>query len=87
LSIKGLFFKTKMNAPDIYLNPTFIDTPDVLFEWLNTSVAWDERMKARKTASFGVAYDYSQITYDPVPMPARLEDLCGRVQGGPARPV
>jgi alkylated DNA repair dioxygenase AlkB len=69
-----------MNAPDIYLNPAFIAAPGMLFEWLKSAITWDERMKARKTASFGVSYDYSQISYDPVPMPPELDDLCARVE-------
>ncbi|MEL7487736.1 MAG: alpha-ketoglutarate-dependent dioxygenase AlkB [Pseudomonadota bacterium] len=32
-------------------------------------------MNARKTASYGVAYDYSQITYDVAPFPSVLEKL------------
>ncbi|MES2131504.1 MAG: alpha-ketoglutarate-dependent dioxygenase AlkB [Bacteroidota bacterium] len=41
----------------------FIDEPARLFDILNTTIAWDERMTARKTASFGKAYNYSQIAY------------------------
>ncbi|NOQ70416.1 MAG: alpha-ketoglutarate-dependent dioxygenase AlkB [Crocinitomix sp.] len=41
----------------------FIDNPFELFDSLKTSVEWDERMSARKTASFGKAYNYSQISY------------------------
>jgi len=41
----------------------FIDDSSYLFELLKTNVIWDERMAARKTASFGKAYDYSQIHY------------------------
>jgi len=41
----------------------FIAQPDRLFEVLTTRVAWDERMAARKTASFGKAYNYSQMAY------------------------
>jgi len=41
----------------------FIDNPDDLFHLLTTNVNWDERMTARKTASFGNAYNYSQINY------------------------
>jgi len=41
----------------------FIDNPIELFEILKSSVEWDERMSARKTASFGKAYNYSQISY------------------------
>jgi alkylated DNA repair dioxygenase AlkB len=61
-----------MRKPDLYLNPRFIDDPDDLLEWLHTGVTWDERMKARKTASFGVAYNYSQIAYAEQPMPPQL---------------
>lgn len=41
----------------------FIDEPACLFDVLNTSIIWDERMTARKTASFGKAYNYSQMAY------------------------
>ncbi|TAF65014.1 MAG: alpha-ketoglutarate-dependent dioxygenase AlkB [Cytophagales bacterium] len=41
----------------------FIDNPTELFNFLVTTVKWDERMAARKTASFGKAYNYSQIDY------------------------
>lgn len=41
----------------------FIEQPEILFEFLKNNVSWDERMSARKTASFGKAYNYSQISY------------------------
>jgi alkylated DNA repair dioxygenase AlkB len=41
----------------------FIDKPNELFNILKTNVEWDERMSARKTASYGKAYNYSQISY------------------------
>lgn len=41
----------------------FINHPSELFNILTNSVKWDERMTARKTASFGKAYNYSQIEY------------------------
>jgi alkylated DNA repair dioxygenase AlkB len=41
----------------------FIDNPIQLFKLLTATVKWDERMTARKTASFGKAYNYSQIEY------------------------
>jgi len=50
----------------------FIDNPDELFELLLDKVQWDERMVARKTASFGKAYNYSQMSY---PFQAFLPDL------------
>ena len=41
----------------------FIQNPNDLFEHLSSNVQWDERMAARKTASFGMPYNYSQIQY------------------------
>lgn len=46
----------------IYIE-NFLSKPDELFQTLNSNVAWDERMSSRKTASFGEAYNYSQISY------------------------
>ncbi len=42
---------------------SFIDNPSDLFQRLKDSTEWDNRMTARKTASFGKAYNYSQISY------------------------
>lgn len=41
----------------------FISDPEDLFSTLKDNVLWDGRMSARKTASFGVAYNYSQMSY------------------------
>lgn len=65
-----------MLKPDLHIVPHFIAYPSELFDWLKTGIQWDERMKARRTASFGVAYNYSQIAYDAVPMPAQLDAVC-----------
>jgi len=46
----------------LYLE-NFIGNPDNLFATLVNNVNWDERMAARKTASYGKAYNYSQISY------------------------
>ncbi|UPK72535.1 alpha-ketoglutarate-dependent dioxygenase AlkB [Chitinophaga filiformis] len=43
--------------------PDFIPDPEALFSSLRDNVLWDESMLARKTASFGVAYNYSQMSY------------------------
>jgi len=50
----------------------FLDNPNDLFDLLKSEVVWDESMKARKTASFGKAYNYSQIEY---PYQAFLPEL------------
>ena len=41
----------------------FLDSPGLLFTHLIKDVNWDARMTARKTASYGKAYNYSQIEY------------------------
>ncbi|WP_293304690.1 alpha-ketoglutarate-dependent dioxygenase AlkB [Pedobacter sp. UBA5917] len=48
---------------DITYIECFIDNPNHLLDLLTSTVKWDERMTARKTASFGKAYNYSQINY------------------------
>jgi alkylated DNA repair dioxygenase AlkB len=63
----------------IYIE-NFIASPDLLYPFLLENVVWDERMAARKTASFGVAYNYSQISYPYQTMPAVLSDICEKVQ-------
>lgn len=53
----------------------FIDNPTGLFDLLATTVKWDERMVARKTASFGNAYNYSQISYPYQDFLPELKDI------------
>lgn len=69
-----------MSIPDIYLKPDFLTAPEDLFALLKKEVIWDERMRARKTASFGVAYDYSQISYAETGMPEFLQVICKDVE-------
>lgn len=51
----------------------FLEEHEALFEWVRDHVEWDERIKARKTASLGVPYDYAGLTYDERPFPPELE--------------
>ena len=41
----------------------FLENHFELFNNLMDSITWDARMKVRKTASFGKAYNYSQMDY------------------------
>ena len=68
-----------MNQPDVFFKTDFVSEHKDLFAHLISSVRWDERMKARKTASFGVAYDYSQMSYEQVPMPNELVSVSERI--------
>jgi alkylated DNA repair dioxygenase AlkB len=58
----------------------FLDNPDLLFQFFKENVVWDERMAVRKTASFGMAYNYSQISYPFKEMPSELKKICNKVK-------
>jgi len=58
----------------------FISNSEELFSFLQEEVDWDRRMRARLTASFGKAYNYSQMSYPFQEMPAPLKDLCEKIQ-------
>lgn len=59
--------------PDVVANHR-----DVLHELIHR-VAWDKRMQARHTASFGRPYNYSDMTYPEQPFLPTLVDICQTV--------
>jgi alkylated DNA repair dioxygenase AlkB len=59
--------------------PDFVHDPECLFISLRDNVLWDERMLARKTASFGVAYNYSQMSYPFQAFSPELEAIIARI--------
>lgn len=65
--------------PNIRIKENFIHNADSLFIEMRDGVDWDERMRARKTASFGVSYDYSSISYPYTEMPSNLKEVCSAV--------
>ncbi|MCW8880438.1 MAG: alpha-ketoglutarate-dependent dioxygenase AlkB [Kangiellaceae bacterium] len=69
-----------MNNPELIIKECFVDTPNELFSYIRNNVEWDERMKARKTASFGVSYDYSGITYPQTKMFPALDSICKKIE-------
>lgn len=69
-----------MDRPPIYQKVDFLENPSSLFVDLKDTVVWDERMKARKTASFGVSYDYSQIAYPQTGMLPALNIVCKLIE-------
>lgn len=58
----------------------FIENHDDLFESLKSNVIWDERMSARKTASFGKAYNYSQMSYPFQKFPPEIDEIIESIQ-------
>jgi alkylated DNA repair dioxygenase AlkB len=69
-----------MSAPDLLLELEFVSSPGELYEHLVSDVPWDERMRARKTANCGVAYNYSGMTYATLPMHPRLVPILDRLE-------
>jgi alkylated DNA repair dioxygenase AlkB len=66
--------------PPIKIEDGFYSDHEVLFESLLTSSQWDDRMSARRTASFGRPYNYSQIEYPETPIPFELQALLGMLE-------
>lgn len=51
-----------------------------LFAWAVANVDWDERIRARKTASYGIPYNYKGLDYAPRAFPRELDRV--RVRAG-----
>lgn len=58
---------------DIIYIENFLENHLDLMGDLISNVCWDDRMSSRKTASFGKAYNYSQITYAEIEFPNSLD--------------
>lgn len=54
---------------------SILENPVDLFNYLDKHVTWDESMHSRKTASFGIPYNYSQINYPYQPFPKEIERI------------
>jgi alkylated DNA repair dioxygenase AlkB len=66
--------------PKIQYIAGFVPKPADLFSQLRDTVAWDERIRTRKTASFGAPYNYSGIVYAAKEMPAELIRTAERIR-------
>jgi alkylated DNA repair dioxygenase AlkB len=69
-----------MNKLDLTIDNNFVSDAQTLFDRLLTETDWDERMRARKTASFGEPYNYSGISYPFQPMPKILLPLVADIE-------
>ena len=69
-----------IKEPELVFIDNFIENSNELFVSLRDNIVWDERIRARKTASFGVAYDYSNITYPQVEMYSSLIPICNQIE-------
>ena len=66
--------------PKVQYVSSFVPKSDSLYQLLVESVTWDESMRARKTASFGVPYNYSHVQYPESEMPAELTRIGERIR-------
>jgi alkylated DNA repair dioxygenase AlkB len=66
-------------AGSIRLVSGFLADAAALYEHLVAAVEWDTRLKARKSASFGRAYNYSGIVWPDAPFPDAVAALLPRV--------
>lgn len=64
-----------MSTPDIHFWPDFVPDSIALFDQLRDEIEWDNAMRARKTASFGAPYNYSQMSYPERPMQPALQEM------------
>lgn len=60
---------------EILLIDKLIKDHQILFETTLREVKWDHSMKARKTASFGVPYDYSNMSYTQAEIPSFIQQI------------
>jgi alkylated DNA repair dioxygenase AlkB len=56
-------------APELRYTTDVIADADLCFARLTDDIAWDDRMRARRTASFGQPYNYSGQVYAAAPIP------------------
>lgn len=69
-----------MSVPNIRIIEDFVSDPDTLLETMLQDVDWGTRIKARKTASFGVPYNYSGLTYPALDMHPDLIPIVTKIQ-------
>ena len=68
------------DAPDILIEEGFLNHSEALLETLKNKISWDERMRARKTASVGIPYNYSGMEYPVTEMLPELLPICQKIQ-------
>ena len=69
-----------MSDLNLILEEHFLADSTELYNTLAANVVWHEHIKARKTASFGKPYNYSNIIYDAVPMHELLVPIVDEIE-------
>jgi len=67
-----------MTEPEVTICPGYLSplAATKLYNQLRDRIEWDLRISARKTACFGLPYNYSGLTYEPQPMHLLLQPVC-----------
>lgn len=68
-----------LRSGSIRLRADFLPESHALYEHLAATVLWDTRIRARKSASFGLPYNYSGIDWPENPFPDAVAALRARV--------
>lgn len=71
---------------DIRYHAGALADPDADLAFVLGTVTWDERMRARRTASFGLPYNYSGQHYDATPMPPQIAAIGARASAHAGHP-
>ncbi len=71
-----------MTEPEVTIHPGYLSPTAAteLYHQLRDRIDWDLRISARKTACFGLPYNYSGLTYKYQPMHSLLLPLCVQLQ-------
>lgn len=71
-----------MTEPEVTICPDYLSSiaATELYIQLRDRIEWDLRISARKTACFGLPYNYSGLTYDRQPMHPLLQPVCKQLQ-------
>lgn len=69
-----------MHSLNVVYKKDFFKNHIELYNLIYNTVVWDERMLSRRTASFGVAYNYSGISYPDTLMPNFLVSIAEQVR-------
>lgn len=73
-----------MNNPDlnnhVFILENIIPDSDQLFKLIREQTPWDTSMKSRKTYSYGIPYNYSDISYEDIPFPPYINGISNRIK-------
>jgi alkylated DNA repair dioxygenase AlkB len=71
-----------MTEPEVTICPNYLSpiAATELYIKLRDRIKWDDRISARKTACFGLPYNYSGLIYEIQPMHPLLRPLCKQLE-------